>query len=47
VLVNSDFAALPGIVERSRPQDTDATPYGDGHAAEAAVAALLSAPRPR
>jgi UDP-N-acetylglucosamine 2-epimerase (non-hydrolysing) len=47
VLVNSDFAALPGIVERPRPQDTDATPYGDGHAAEAAVAALLSAPRPR
>jgi UDP-N-acetylglucosamine 2-epimerase (non-hydrolysing) len=47
VLVNTDFAALPGIVERPRPQDTDATPYGDGHAAEAAVNALLGAPGPR
>jgi UDP-N-acetylglucosamine 2-epimerase (non-hydrolysing) len=41
VLVHTDLAALPSIVERPRPADTDATPYGDGHAAEAAVNALL------
>ena len=44
VLVNSDFAALPGMVERPRPNATEATPYGDGHAAEAAVNALLGEP---
>ncbi len=44
VLVNSDFAALPGKVERPHPPVTDATPYGDGHAARAAVDALLRTP---
>ncbi|GAB1511812.1 non-hydrolyzing UDP-N-acetylglucosamine 2-epimerase [Actinophytocola sp. KF-1] len=43
VLVNTDFAALPGIVERPRPAATDAAPYGTGHAAQATVDALLSA----
>ncbi len=47
VLVDADFAALPGVVERPRPPATDATPYGDGAAARAAVDALLSAARPR
>jgi UDP-N-acetylglucosamine 2-epimerase (non-hydrolysing) len=41
VLVDNDFEALPGIVERARPADTDAAPYGDGHAAQAAVRALV------
>jgi UDP-N-acetylglucosamine 2-epimerase (non-hydrolysing) len=41
VLVNDDFAALPGIVDRPRPAATDATPYGDGHAAAKAVQALV------
>jgi UDP-N-acetylglucosamine 2-epimerase (non-hydrolysing) len=41
VLVDNDFAALPGIVERARPAATDAAPYGDGHAAQAAVRALV------
>lgn len=41
VLVNEDFAALPGIVDRPRPAATDATPYGDGHAAAKAVRALV------
>ncbi|MGH3876856.1 MAG: non-hydrolyzing UDP-N-acetylglucosamine 2-epimerase [Actinophytocola sp.] len=45
VLMNSDFAALPGIVERPRPTATEAAPYGDGHAAESAVNALLAAAR--
>ncbi len=43
VLVDGDFPALPGIVERPRPTATDATPYGSGQAAQAAVEALLSA----
>jgi UDP-N-acetylglucosamine 2-epimerase (non-hydrolysing) len=41
VLVDDDFAALPGIVERPRPAATDAAPYGDGHAAGNAVRALV------
>jgi UDP-N-acetylglucosamine 2-epimerase (non-hydrolysing) len=42
VLVNTDFEALPGIVERPKPAPTDATPYGTGHAAEATIQALLN-----
>ncbi len=41
VLVDKDFAALPGIVERPRPAATDAAPYGDGQAANNAVRALV------
>lgn len=41
VLVDEDLSALPTIVERPRPTATDATPYGDGHAAAKAVQALV------
>ncbi|MGW5051010.1 non-hydrolyzing UDP-N-acetylglucosamine 2-epimerase [Actinokineospora sp. NPDC004072] len=41
VLVDADFDALAGIVERARPADTDAAPYGTGNAADNAVRALL------
>ena len=35
-------ADLPALVARPRPPATDQTPYGDGHAAHAVVAALVS-----
>lgn len=35
------FAALPAAVERPRPADTDASPYGTGQAAENTVRTLL------
>lgn len=41
VLVDADFAALPATVERPRPADTDASPYGTGQAAENTVRTLL------
>lgn len=43
VLVNDDLSVLPSVVERSVPTSTDATPYGDGHAAERTVDALFEA----
>jgi len=43
VLVGDDLPALRGAVERPRPSDTDAAPYGDGNAAEAVADALLGA----
>ncbi|PYI69244.1 UDP-N-acetylglucosamine 2-epimerase (non-hydrolyzing) [Arthrobacter livingstonensis] len=42
VLVNSDLSKLAATVERPAPPATDATPYGDGHAAERTVDALLA-----
>ena len=42
VLVNDDLSQLAGAVERPAPEATDATPYGDGHAAVRTVDALLS-----
>lgn len=44
VLVN-DVTQLAAAVARPSPTPTDATPYGDGHAAENAVNALLDRPR--
>ena len=41
----SDPADLAAAVTRPRPADTDAAPYGDGHAAERAVRALEDALR--
>ncbi|UVS82444.1 non-hydrolyzing UDP-N-acetylglucosamine 2-epimerase [Actinokineospora sp. UTMC 2448] len=41
VLVDRDFDALAATVERPRPADTDAAPYGTGQAAAAAVRALV------
>lgn len=41
VLLDKDFAALPATVERSRPAETDASPYGTGQAADNAVQALI------
>lgn len=41
VLVNDDLSLLAGAVERSAPAPTDAAPYGDGHAAQRTVDALL------
>ena len=38
-----DPAGLAAAVERPHPQPTDAAPYGDGHAADRVVAALLAA----
>ncbi|AKU16104.1 non-hydrolyzing UDP-N-acetylglucosamine 2-epimerase [Luteipulveratus mongoliensis] len=35
-----DLADLPRLVTRPQPRDTSATPYGDGHAAQATVKAL-------
>lgn len=43
VLMDGDFEALAGTVERARPKATDAAPYGTGRAAETAVKALLAA----
>ncbi len=43
VLVNDDLSQLAGAVERQAPTPTDATPYGDGHAARRTVDALLEA----
>jgi UDP-N-acetylglucosamine 2-epimerase (non-hydrolysing) len=40
VLAN-DTDAIAAAVRRPAPDATDATPYGDGHAADAVVAALL------
>ena len=37
-----DAASVRAAVQRPRPADTDATPYGDGRAAERVVAELLS-----
>ena len=34
---------IRAALTRARPEDTDATPYGDGHAAERAVAAIAEA----
>ncbi len=41
VLVNDDLGELAAAVERPAPAATDATPYGDGHAAVRTVDALL------
>ncbi|MBT1003026.1 UDP-N-acetylglucosamine 2-epimerase (non-hydrolyzing) [Paenarthrobacter sp. DKR-5] len=41
VLVSEDLSLLTKTVERPRPEATDATPYGDGHAATRTVDALL------
>lgn len=41
VLVNDNLAELALAVERPTPAPTDATPYGDGHAATRTVDALL------
>lgn len=43
VLVNEDLSKLAPAVERATPAATDATPYGDGHAAQRTVDALLKA----
>ena len=40
VLVD-DLGTLTDVVDRRAPQPTDEAPYGDGHAAEAAVRALV------
>ncbi|QEO13549.1 UDP-N-acetylglucosamine 2-epimerase (non-hydrolyzing) [Agromyces intestinalis] len=37
-----DPADLPAVVSRPAPQPTDATPYGDGHAAERVIAELVA-----
>ncbi|ALE06657.1 UDP-N-acetylglucosamine 2-epimerase [Arthrobacter sp. ERGS1:01] len=42
VLVNDDLSQLAGVVERSAPAPTDEAPYGDGHAAQRTVDALLA-----
>lgn len=41
VLVSDDLSALRSAVERAKPSPTDAHPYGDGHAAEKVIDALL------
>jgi UDP-N-acetylglucosamine 2-epimerase (non-hydrolysing) len=41
VLMDKDFEALPGIVERTRPAATDIAPYGTGEAALTAVHTLV------
>ena len=41
VLVDKDFGELTATVERPRPAETDAAPYGTGQAAETVVRALL------
>ena len=43
VLVNDELGKLAQAVERPAPQATAATPYGDGHAAQRTVDALLAA----
>lgn len=40
-LVNHNFTELAATVARNHPTDTDAAPYGTGHAAETAVQALI------
>lgn len=42
VLVSDDLSRLRSEVKREAPVPTDATPYGDGHAAERVVLELLS-----
>lgn len=42
VLVSEDLSILADTVERPAPEPTDAAPYGDGHAAEKIVDALLA-----
>lgn len=42
VLVSDDLSQLPSAVQRSMPKATDATPYGDGTAAQSVVETLLS-----
>ena len=44
VLAN-DAESIGEAVARPTPAATDATPYGDGHAAEAVAAALLGGTR--
>lgn len=44
VLVWDDLSTLPELVQRPRPDPTDAQPYGDGHAAERVADALLVGP---
>ncbi|MFQ4147219.1 UDP-N-acetylglucosamine 2-epimerase (non-hydrolyzing) [Arthrobacter sp. LAPM80] len=41
-LVSEDLSVLSKTVQRDAPQSTDASPYGDGKAANRTVAALLS-----
>jgi UDP-N-acetylglucosamine 2-epimerase (non-hydrolysing) len=43
VLVSRDLSVLADAVRRPMPAATDATPYGDGKAAERTVAALIEA----
>jgi UDP-N-acetylglucosamine 2-epimerase (non-hydrolysing) len=40
VLVGSDLSSLRDAVQRPRPTDTEAAPYGDGHAAQRVVQVL-------
>lgn len=40
VLVGSDLSSLRDAVQRPRPADTEAAPYGDGHAADRVVEVL-------
>ncbi|WP_104089404.1 non-hydrolyzing UDP-N-acetylglucosamine 2-epimerase [Arthrobacter sp. GMC3] len=42
VLVSENLHQLAATVHRPAPESTDAAPYGDGHAAERSVAALLA-----
>ncbi len=42
-LVSEDLSALARTVHRPAPVATDAAPYGDGHAAERTIAAVLAA----
>lgn len=44
-VLSNEAAGIRTAVTRPMPQPTDATPYGDGRAAEAAVAALLEGGR--
>lgn len=41
VLVGGDITQLAASATRPAPEPTDATPYGDGHAAERVIDALL------
>jgi UDP-N-acetylglucosamine 2-epimerase (non-hydrolysing) len=43
VLVSDDLSVMRASVERDAPEATTATPYGEGHAADLAVDALLGA----
>ena len=43
VLVSKDLSILADTVRRPAPAPTDATPYGDGRAAERTVTALIQA----